>query len=403
MATFLATIPMKKPFRTLACGGLVLLGSLVLSRPTAIAQESATAAGNRAWVFFGTYTRGESKGIYRAQLDLKSGELTQPELAGEVENPSFLAVHPSGLFLYAAGELSDFQGKPGGAVSAFALDRRTGNLKLLNQESSRGGGPCHLVVDPPGKNVLVANYGGGSVAVLPIGKDGKLEPASSFIQHEGKGVDPRRQEGPHAHSINVDKAGAFAVAADLGLDKLLVYRFDAEAGRLTPNDPPHTSVAAGAGPRHFAFHPSGRFAYVINEMHSTVTAFDYDAKQGRLIQLQTVSTLPAPHEGNSTAEVQVHPSGKFLYGSNRGHNSLAIFAIDPQTGRLTSVGHQSTGGRTPRNFGIDPSGAYILAANQGSDSVHVFRVDQETGRLTPTGQSIEVPTPVCVKFLAVSR
>jgi 6-phosphogluconolactonase len=260
-----------------------------------------------------------------------------------------------------------------------------------------------LVVDPAGKNVLVANYGGGSVAVLPIEADGRLQPASSFVQHEGKSVNPRRQEAPHAHSINLDPAAKFAAVADLGLDKVLVYRFDPNEGRLVPNDPPHASVAAGAGPRHFAFHPNGRFAYVINEMHSTVTAFDYDAKQGTLVQSQTVNTLAAPHQGNSTAEVQVHPSGKFLYGSNRGHNSLAIFAIDQQTGRLTPVGHESTGGRTPRNFGIAPGGGYILAANQGSDSVVVFRVDQNSGRLTPTGESLEVPTPVCVKFLAIPR
>jgi 6-phosphogluconolactonase len=369
----------------------------------ATAQESTAPSAERAWVFLGTYTSGKSEGIYRAQLDLKSGALTQPDLAAEVENPSFLALHPSGRFLYAAGELSNFEGKPGGAVSAFSLDGKSGKLELLNQQSSRGAGPCHLVVDPSGRNVLVANYGGGSVAVLPIEPNGRLQPASSFVQHEGKSVNPRRQEAPHAHSINLDPAGKFAVVADLGLDQVLVYRFDPEQGRLTANDPPHTAVAAGAGPRHFAFHPSGRFAYVINEMQSSVTAFDYDAKQGRLIQSQTVSTLPAAHQGNSTAEVQVHPSGKFLYGSNRGHNSLAIFGIDQGTGRLTPAGHQETGGNTPRNFGVEPTGSFVLAANQASDSVVVFRVDQQTGKLTPTGHSIEVPTPVCVKFLPIER
>ncbi len=381
---------------------LLALVALVIGSQSR-AQQAPSPSAERAWVFIGTYTNGKSQGIYRAQIDLKTGALTRPELAAKVENPSFLAVHPGGRFLYAAGELSNFQGKPGGAVSAFALDPKTGELALLNQQSSGGGGPCHLVVDPSGKNVLVANYGGGSVAVLPIGADGRLQPASSFVQHEGKSVDPRRQEAPHAHSINVDKGGKFAVAADLGLDKLLVYHFDANSGELTPNDPPHSPVAAGAGPRHFAFHPSGRFAYVINEMHSTVTAFDYDAKQGRLIQLQTLSTLPKEHQGNSTAEIQVHPSGKFLYGSNRGHNSLAIFAINEDTGRLTALGHQATGGRTPRNFGVDPSGTFVLAANQGSNSVVVFRIDQETGRLTPTGHSVEAPNPVCVKFLAIAQ
>jgi 6-phosphogluconolactonase len=366
------------------------------------AQQSQKDA-SRMWVFFGTYTSGKSEGIYRATLDPATGALSQPELAAKVENPSFLALHPSGKYLYAAGELSNFEGKPGGAVSAFAFDSKTGGLTLLNQQSSRGAGPCHLVVDRAGGNVLVANYGGGSVAVLPIAKDGRLKPASTFVQHKGSSVNPKRQEAPHAHSINVDPASAFAVVADLGLDKVLVYRFDSDAGTLTANDPPHTTVSPGAGPRHFAFHPSGRFAYVINEMNSTVTAFQYDAKKGTLSEIESKSTLPGPQQGNSTAEVQVHPSGKFLYGSNRGHNSLAIFRIDEKTGGLTPAGHQSTGGRTPRNFGIDPTGKFVLAANQGSDSVVVFRVDQQSGKLEETGQSIKVPTPVCVKFLPAGQ
>jgi 6-phosphogluconolactonase len=368
-----------------------------------VEAQNPKAEAERMWVFLGTYTRAKSEGIYRAALDLKSGALSNPELAAKVENPSFLALHPSGKFLYAAGELSNFEGQPGGAVSAFALDDGTGRLEQLNQQSSRGAGPCHLVVDRTGKNVLVANYGGGSVAVLPIEEDGRLRPASSFVQHKGSSVNPKRQEAPHAHSINVDPAGAFAVVADLGLDKVLVYRFDAAAGTLAPNNPPHATVSPGAGPRHFAFHPSGRFAFVINEMNSTVTAFDYDAKKGTLSEIETESTLPSPQSGNSTAEVQVHPSGKFLYGSNRGHNSLAIFRIDSQKGELTPVGHQLTGGRTPRNFGIDPTGKFVLAANQASDSVVVFRVDENTGELKETGQSIKVPTPVCVKFLPVGR
>jgi 6-phosphogluconolactonase len=388
-------------FRT-ASGLFVFFMSLFAVTAMVEAQQSQKDA-SRMWVFFGTYTGGKSEGIYRATLDPATGALSQPELAAKVENPSFLAVHPSGKFLYAAGELSNFEGKPGGAVSAFALDSKTGGLTLLNQQSSRGAGPCHLVVDRTGGNVLVANYGGGSVAVLPIDKDGRLRPASSFVQHKGSSVNPKRQEAPHAHSINVDPAGAFAVVADLGLDKVLVYRFDAAAGTLTANDPPHAAVSPGAGPRHFAFHPSGRFAYVINEMNSTVTAFAYDAKKGTLSEIDTKSTLPGPQQGNSTAEVQVHPSGKFLYGSNRGHNSLAIFRIDEKTGALTATGHQPTGGRTPRNFGIDPTGKFVLAANQGSDSVVVFRVDQETGKLEETGQSIKVPTPVCVKFLPVGQ
>jgi 6-phosphogluconolactonase len=249
--------------------------------------------------------------------------------------------------------------------------------------------------------VLVANYGGGSVSVLPIQSDGRLGPATGFVQHEGSSVNPRRQERPHAHSMNLDAANRFAFAADLGLDKVLVYRFDANRGTIVPNDPPAATVAPGSGPRHFAFHPRGRNAYVINEMTSTVTAFRYDAGRGRLTELHTISTLPQGFTGNnSTAEVQVHPSGRFLYGSNRGHDSIAIFSIDSDTGRLTQVGHQPTGGRTPRNFGIDPTGVYLLAANQESSTVTVFRIDPRTGRLTPTGQTVNVPVPVCVKMMA---
>ncbi len=355
-------------------------------------------------VYVGTYTGTKSKGIYVFEMDLSSGAVTPARLAGEAVNPSFVAIHPNQRFLYAVGEVSDFAGKKTGGVSAFAIDSSTGNLTLLNQQSSGGTGPCHLVVDKAGKNVLVANYSGGSVAVLPIQADGKLSEASCFIQHTGKSVNPRRQEAPHAHSINLDAANNFAFVADLGLDKVLVYRFDAAKGTLTPNAPPAASVAPGAGPRHFAFHPSGRYAYVINEMGNTVTAFSYDAAKGVLSEIQTLSTLPQGYtEVSHTAEVQVHPSGKFLYGSNRGHDSIAVYSIDQNTGRLILVGIPSTQGKTPRNFGIDPTGTFLLAANQDSDSIVVFRIDPQTGELKPTGQVVEVPKPVCVKFVAAER
>jgi 6-phosphogluconolactonase len=355
-----------------------------------------------AWllVYIGTYTGEASRGIYQLKLDLASGVLTSRGLAAEVVNPSFLAVHPSRRFLYAAGEVGDFQGQKSGAVSAFAIDGASGTLSLLNQQPSRGQGPCYVTVDRVGKNVLVANYGSGSVACLPVAADGRLGPATGFLQHEGSSVDRKRQEGPHAHSINLDAANRFAVAADLGLDKLLVDRFDPEKGTLTPNDPPFVRVAPGAGPRHFAFHPDGRHAYAINEMHSTVNAFDYDPERGALREIQTHRTLPEDFRGpNTTADVQIHPSGRFLYGSNRGHNSIAIFAIDAESGRLRPVGHQPTGGKTPRNFGIDPTGRYLLAANQDSGTVVVFRIDLQSGRLEPTGHVAEVPKPVCVKFV----
>jgi 6-phosphogluconolactonase len=385
---------------------VLLIGGLAM----ALAQSRSVPAADgpeakKYRVYVGTYTTGgsTSKGIYQLELDLSSGALTSPKLAGEAVNPSFLAVHPSRRFLYAVGEVSDFQGQKSGAVSAFAVDPASGTLSLLNQQPARGQGPCFVTVDRTGKNALVANYGSGSVACLPIGGDGRLGPASSFIQHEGSGAVPGRQAGPHGHSINLDAANRFAIAADLGLDKLLVYKFDAAQGTLTPNDPPFAKVAPGAGPRHFAFHPDGRHAYVINEITLTVTAFDYDPDRGTLSEIQTISTLPegVKDKNLSTAEVQVHPSGRFLYGSNRGHHSIAIFAIDPATGRLRAVGHQSTQGRTPRNFGIDPTGTFLIAANQDSGTLVVFKIDPQTGALAPTGHTAEVPKPVCVKFVPI--
>jgi 6-phosphogluconolactonase len=375
---------------------------LLLAASGLVRLPSACAADAKQSVFVGTYTGGASRGIFHLQFDPNTGAISKPELAAESANPSFLAIHPSGKFLYSVNEVGDFGGEKAGAVSAFALDATSGVLQLLNQQSSRGSGPCHLTVDRTGRNLLVANYGGGSVAVLPIGADGRLAAATAFIQHQGSSADSGRQAGPHAHSINLDAANRFAVVADLGLDRVLVYRFDPRRGTLAPNDPAFTALPPASGPRHFAFHPDARHAYVINEMKSTVTVFEYDAGHGSLRSIQTITTLPegAP-PSNSTAEVQVHPSGKFLYGSNRGHNSLAIFAIDPATGRLTSRGHQPTGGKTPRNFGIDPTGRFILAANQDSDTIAVLRVDPRTGGLQPTGQTATVPAPVCVKFVAL--
>ena len=363
------------------------------------AAESKTGA-KELLVYVGTYTSAKSEGIFTFRMNLDSGALTPAGVTTGVKNPSFLAIHPSRKFLYAVSEVEDSDGKKSGGVTAFAIDAATGKLTKLNAQSSEGAGPCHLVVDRSGKCVLVANYGGGSVASLPIGEDGKLAKAASAIQHQGASVNPRRQESPHAHSINVDPGNRYAVAADLGLDKVLVYRLDAAKGTLTPNDPPSTSVAPGAGPRHFAFHPTGRFAYVINEITCTVTAFAYDGDRGVLKEIQTITTLPHEvKEGYSTAEVQVHPSGKFLYGSNRGHHSIAIFSIDPDSGKLTAVGHQPTGGKTPRNFAIDPTGQFLLAENQDSDTIVVFRIDAKTGELKPTGHIVEVPSPVCVRFL----
>jgi 6-phosphogluconolactonase len=352
-------------------------------------------------VYIGTYTGPQSRGIYQSRLNLATGTLSQPLLAAETQNPSFLAMHPARDVLYAVNETDKFEGGAGGSVTAFAIDRQTGALAKLNAQSSRGAGPAHLMVDPEGRNVLVANYGGGSAAVLPIGADGRLESASAVVQHAGSSVNPDRQKQPHAHSINLDRDGHRAFVADLGIDKVMIYRYDATKGTLTANDPPFAAVEPGAGPRHFAFHPSGRFAYVINELQLTITAFSYDQATGGLAAQQTITTLPprqASRAGYSTAEVQVHPSGRFLYGSNRGHDSITVYSIDQTTGRLTYVQNESTKGSMPRGFGIDRTGAYLLAANQRSGTIVVFRIDNTTGRLTATGGTLEVGTPVCVTF-----
>jgi 6-phosphogluconolactonase len=292
--------------------------------------------------------------------------------------------------------VNNFQGTKAGGVSAFSIGE-DGKLTLLNQQPSGGAGPCHISIDPTGRNALVANYAGGSVASLPIEADGKLKEASAFIQHTGSSVNPQRQKEPHAHSINLSADNRFALVADLGLDKVFVYKFDPEKGTLSAGGA--GVVPAGSGPRHFAFHPGGKFAYVINELTSTVTAFSWDAQAGALEAIQTTTTLPAGHVGNnSTAEVQVHPSGKFLYGSNRGHDSIAVFSIDPGSGKLTALENEPTRGKTPRNFGIHPSGRWLIAANQNSGTLSVYRIEQD-GKLEPVGEPVECPSPVCVKFL----
>ena len=378
---------------------------LALTAASVFVSRSLSAQGGDMLVYFGTYTgeKSASKGIYVSRLDMATGALTAPELVAETSNPSYLAVHPTGAWLYAANEVRSFGDKQTGSVSAFAVDRASGRLSVVNQESSGGRGAVHLVVDKAGRNVLVANYGGGSVAVLPIGPEGALKASTAFVQHTGFGFDQRRQSSPRAHSINLDPDNRLAYVPDLGLDKVMIYRFDGERGTLAANDPPFAAVRPGAGPRHFAFHPGGQFAYVINEIDVTLTAFTVDAPRGVLSELQTISTLPlgeTVQTSYSTADVQVHPSGRFLFGSNRGHDTIVVFAIDPKSGRLSYVEHESTQGNGPRAFGIDPTGRYLLAANQRSDSVVVFNIDGQTGRLTPTGHTIPIGQPACVKFIA---
>jgi 6-phosphogluconolactonase len=358
----------------------------------------STATAKSLPVYFGTYTsRGEdsSKGIYRSVLDLETGRLANPVLVAEARNPSFLEIHPDGKFLYAVSESGG-----AGSVSAYAIDRGTGGLKLLNQQSSGGAGPCHVSIDHAGRNVLVANYGSGSVSVIPIKSDGRLGEPTGFVQHAGSSVNLRRQKGPHAHSINVSPDDRFAFVADLGIDKIMIYRLDVEKGTIVANSPAFAKVKPGAGPRHFAFAPNGKFAYVINELDCTVTAFAYEPASGALTEIQTITTLPNGFDGsNSCAEVRVHPSGKFLYGSNRGHDSIVVYRVDPAKGILTFVEHERADIKTPRNFNIDPMGRFCLVANQGGDSVVVFRIDRETGALEPTGHKVSIARPVCVRFL----
>jgi len=350
------------------------------------------------YVYVGTYTEpdrgGRGQGIHCYRMDDATGDLTPIQVLGGVANPHFLALHPSRRFLYSTN------GGDASAVSAFAIDAATGQLTALNRQLSPGPGPTHLAVDPSGRLVVVANYAGGSVAAYPVGPDGRLAPHSAFIQHEGQtGPNARRQDKPHAHMAGFDPSGRFVLVCDLGLDKTFVYRVDAAAGTLAPNAPPSGAARPGAGPRHLAFHPSGRWVYVIDELDSTITVYAWDGARGALTELQVVPTLPAGFSGESiAAEVVVLPNGRFVYGSNRGDDSLAIFAVDAQRGTLTLVGHQATGGRTPRHFDVDPTGRFLYVANQDTDDVTVFRVDGTSGELTPTGHVTRVGTPSCVLF-----
>ena len=378
---------------------LPLFFTVVFSPARAQGAEKALAHSDNL-VYVGAYTGPNSKGIYAYRFDPATGGLTSLGLAAETTNPSYLAVDPTRRFLYAVNEIGNYQGGKSGGVSAFSIDRATGKLTFLNEVASRGADPCYVAIDKTGKFLLVANYNGGSVAVFPVLKDGRLGNATAFVQHHGSSVNRERQLEPHAHMISVTPDNRFALVADLGLDQVLVYRFDATNGALAPNDPPFGKVNPGLGARHFAFHPDGKFVYVISEMGSTVTAFSYGARGGTLQEIETVSTIPKDFKGqNNCAEIAVHPSGKFLYASNRGHDSIAVFAIDPRQGTLRLIEHVSTRGKTPRNFAIDPTGSYLFAANQDTNNIVIFRIDPKTGRLTPTGKVVGVGSPVCVTFV----
>jgi 6-phosphogluconolactonase len=389
-----------RPTTSTRWSGLLFL-SLLATVPAAPGPQTAKEASSNSDLiaFIGTYTGQDSKGIYAYRFHPATGRLTPIGLVAETENPSFLALHPNHRFLYAVNEISNFEGQRAGSVSAFSIDGKTGVLTLLNKVSTRDTIPAHLVVDQTGKSLLVANYGSGSVAAFPLKADGSIGGASAFIQHNGSSSGPR-QKGPHAHAVNLAPDNRFVFVPDLGLDEVLSYRLDPDRATLTPNDPPFTVVRRGSGPRHFAFHPNGEVAYTLSEMGSLVTVFAYDRNAGTLQERQTISTLPKDFSGsNNSAELEVHPSGRFLYASNRGHDSIAVFAIDPTAKTLTAVEHINTRGKIPRSFAIDPTGAYLLAANQNTSNIVVFRIDQKTGRLTSTGEELKTPSPACIVFL----
>ncbi len=372
---------------------------LVLALLLAAAASPAEGVGKSYLLYVGTYTKGESKGIYGFRFDATSGQATGLGVAAETVNPSFLTIDVSGKFLYAVNEIPDYKGTASGAVTAFSIDRSSGKLSRLNEVASRGADPCYISFDKTGKYLLVANYTGGNIAVFPVQSNGRLGDASAFVQHSGSSVNKQRQEGPHAHWIETTADNRFAIAADLGLDKLLVYRFDQARGGLTPNDPAFAAVEADSGPRHVAFAPNEKFAYSVNELASTVAAFTFDVAHGALHSFQTISTLPKGFSGeNDTAEIHIHPNGRFLFASNRGHNSIAVFSIDKTTGRLTAAGDFSTQGKTPRNFEIDPTGSRLFVANQDSGNIVIFRIDPNTGALSATGQILNIPSPVSLKF-----
>jgi len=373
-------------------GGVSLLGAF------AFRAEAWSKQPRELTLYVGTYTSGKSEGIYGYRMDRVSGALTRFNAFKSV-NPSFLTIDRSKRYLYAVNEVGEYAGKPGGGVSAFAIDPLTGNLRLLNEQATQGADPCYLTVDSRKRALLVANYTGGNVSVLPVRSDGTLGMAIDVEQHEGSSV-KEQQKGPHAHCIILDRFERHALSADLGIDKVMIYRFDRLTGKLTPAKQPSVELQAGAGPRHLTLHPDGKYLYVINELDSTLTVFRYNELNGTLSQIETVSTLPSDFTGASyCADVHVSPSGKFLYGSNRGHNSIVVFEIDPRTGKLKLVQHVATQGSWPRNFTLDPAGRFLLVANQRTDNVVIFSIESRSGQLTPTGITEQIPAPVCLRFL----
>lgn len=385
---------------------LGLTGFALLSSHLACAEAAPGANNGAVLVYVGTFTGApaNSKGIYLFSMapPYPSGALGPLGVAAKTASPTFLALDTKRRLLFCANEIDTFQGKPNGAVSAFSIDASTGTLKFINQQPSMGTHPCHLVLDKSGRNLLVANYNSGSVAVLPVDSDGRIEPATSVFQDAGKSINPSRQAGPHAHCVALSPDNRFAFVCDLGIDKVMSFKFDAKHGKLAPNNPPFVSVKAGSGPRHLVFSPDGKYAYLICEMGSTITTYAYDADAGALKELQSISSLPASFHGtNAAAEIAIDPSGKFLFASNRAHNSVAQFEIDREKGTLQWMDEQSTAGKTPRFFAVAPSGRQLIICNQDSDTITSCALDPRTERLLPATLLADAPAPVCTVFLPV--
>ncbi len=383
----------------LSIGGLSWVGLVIA--PNANARSVETS--KEMLLYIGTYTsRGKSEGIYIYKFNSETGALSKLHTVKNVVEPSFLTIRKDNKYLYAVNETEEYEGKKSGSVSAFAIDKKTGNLQLLNIQPSLGGAPCFITTSKNTKFALVANYLGGNVSVFPVEKDGKLGVSIDLVQHSGSGPNRDRQESAHAHSITLDRKNRYAFSADLGIDKLLIYQFDDKTGKLQPNSTqPYFQTKSGAGPRHFTFHPNGKLAFLINELDSTISSLIYDEKLGTLKEIQTVPTLPTgvSSANNSCADIHVSPNGRFVYGSNRGHNSIVSFKVDAKSGQLEYIENKLTQGKKPRNFAIDPTGKFLLVANEDSDSIVVFGIDEKTGKLQATANTVQVPVPVCLKFI----
>lgn len=360
----------------------------------------------KLFVFVGTYSSGnsDSEGIYVYRFDLSNGSVSYVGTTIGIDNPSYLKVSPDGRFLYVVSEVFEVKGIPGGLAESYSIDQKTGVLTYLNSKSTRGACPCHLNIDRTGQHVFVSNYMGGSIAVLPVQEDGTLGSATDIVQHEGSSnINPERQEGPHPHSITISPDNRFAIAADLGKDMLLIYKLDIVNGKLLPGNDERVKTEPGGGPRHMDFHPNGRYIFLLNELGNTIESYQYNDETGALKLIGMISTLPHEFDGESiAADIHIHPEGKFLYASNRGHDSIVICNIDTDSGTLEVLGHQSTKGAHPRNFSIDPTGEFLLVANRDTNDIVTFKIDRETGLLSPIGQVIRVPQPVCISFLSAA-